>query len=136
MTKTFLKATVAVCGLILLGACADTGRDWPERGFLLTGDQAIPLACVDGYGRSDGALPLGCANELNLARMAEQPSDLVTPRRPGPAFAEPVAAAAEAYLGLSGAAGGTGGADRQPPNVERIDSQSMPGSTDISPASP
>lgn len=118
--------TLALLGTaLLLAACAD-GREWPERGFLLAGDEAVPVSCLAGYGRSDGALPLGCANELNLTRMVERRSDLVSPRQAGPAFADPVAAAAESYLGLLDEQPGAGGTATEAPAVERVATGAMP----------
>lgn len=120
---------------LLLAACAD-GREWPERGFLLSGDEAVPISCLAGYGRTDGELPLGCANELNLARMVESPRDLVAPRQAGPAFAEPVAAAAERYLGLLEDEPGAGGQDVEGPTVERVATGAMPEAASSIPPAP
>lgn len=126
MTHRHIRILPAIGLVFFAAACTEGSREWPERGFLLTHDQAVPLACLGGYGRTGGALPLGCANELNLTRMAEDPRDLVKPRQAGPAFAAPVATAAERYLGLAGGEAGNGAGSESAPQVERSESDYAP----------
>jgi hypothetical protein len=67
------------------------------------GQQTIwPRRCMNPDGSLPEDLPLGCANDLNMALQVERKSDLTRPRPMGPAFANPSVRAAERYLQLPG----------------------------------
>jgi hypothetical protein len=59
----------------------------------------VPDACITpDVAEQPVYLPSGCASNLNLQIMAEQPRDLVQGRQPGPAAAAPSVRAAQRYL--------------------------------------
>lgn len=59
----------------------------------------VPDACITpDTAEQPVYLPSGCANNLNLQLMVEQPRDLVQGRQPGPAAAAPSVRAAQRYL--------------------------------------
>lgn len=59
----------------------------------------VPDACVTpDVAEQPLYLPPGCANNLNLQIMVEQPKDLGRGRQPGPATAAPAVRAAQRYL--------------------------------------
>ncbi|MGK9230083.1 CpaD family pilus assembly protein [Inquilinus limosus] len=65
------------------------------------GQQVLwPKRCLNPDGSLPEDLPLGCANDLNLALQVERKSDLFQGRQMGPAFANPSVRAAERYLQL------------------------------------
>ncbi|MGK9168737.1 hypothetical protein KXR53_20655 [Inquilinus limosus] len=67
------------------------------------GQQVLwPKRCMNPDGSLPEDLPLGCANDLNLALQVERKSDLFQGRQMGPAFANPSVRAAERYLQLGG----------------------------------
>lgn len=67
------------------------------------GQQALwPKRCMNPDGSLPEDLPMGCANDLNLALQVERKSDLFQGRQMGPAFANPSVRAAERYLQLDG----------------------------------
>ncbi|WP_034844641.1 CpaD family pilus assembly lipoprotein, partial [Inquilinus limosus] len=67
------------------------------------GQQALwPKRCLNPDGSLPEDLPMGCANDLNLALQVERKSDLFQGRQMGPAFANPSVRAAERYLQLDG----------------------------------
>lgn len=59
----------------------------------------VPDACITpDVAEQPLYLPPGCANNLNLQIMVEQPRDLLRGRQPGPAAAAPSVRAAQRYL--------------------------------------
>ena len=61
--------------------------------------EIIPRKCaLANYQNPPDLPPAGCANDLNLQRMVERPSDLLRGREMGPPRAAPVAAAARERL--------------------------------------
>jgi hypothetical protein len=96
-------------------------RDLPGPVIVTARTDLLAPDLCDGEGDPDLGVevPLGCADAYNLSRMIEQPRDLLRGRRPGNAFAAPVARSAETYLGLGTRAdGGQGGA---PADARRAD---------------
>jgi hypothetical protein len=62
-------------------------------------DVMVPDACLTpDVAEQPVYLPAGCANNLNLQLMVEQPQDLAQGRRSGPAAAAPTVRAAQRYL--------------------------------------
>ena len=73
------------------------GRRAPGPGQAQT--VLVPDACVTpDVAEQPVYLPPGCANNLNLQIMIEQPRDLQRGRQPGPAAAAPSVRAAQRYL--------------------------------------
>ncbi|MHC6226899.1 hypothetical protein ACYU03_19360 [Pseudomonas sp. X10] len=68
--------------------------------------QMLPVEClkpaaIDAFDLDEAYVPLlppGCANNLTLMRMVEQPADLFQGRTSGPTMAAPVGRAAQVYL--------------------------------------
>lgn len=66
-----------------------------------------PKRCLNADGSLPEDLPLGCASDINLAQQVERRGDLFRGRQMGPAFANPSVRAAERYLQLPEAGGGS-----------------------------
>ncbi|HET8728779.1 MAG TPA: CpaD family pilus assembly lipoprotein [Alphaproteobacteria bacterium] len=69
----------------------------------------MPASCIAADGTIPQTLPVGCANELNLARMVEDRADLFRGRSPGPAPASTAVEAAKSYLQLRDPEASAGG---------------------------
>lgn len=100
----------AVFGLaMLLSACqthlppASYSGDFQRQS---SNGALVPVECLkpaapDDIGIGEDFVPLlppGCANNLTLMRMVEQPSDLLQGRETGPTMAAPVGRAAQVYI--------------------------------------
>ncbi len=85
----------SVVGAILVAAAACAAAPTPPQSAPAT---CPPTPRQEAQDRSDPTSPiLGCANVVNLGRMAERPSDMVRGRRIGPADGAREALAVEAY---------------------------------------
>ena len=93
-------AVTLLCAV--LGGCA-TELDVPayESDYTRQGATMVPTACL---GQAEPGpnetlrLPMGCANSLNLQRMAERSADLQQGRTMGPTLSAPLGRAAERYI--------------------------------------
>jgi hypothetical protein len=89
-----------------LGGCAPVDPPYGNHYLAHTGantadlrNQLMPETCLDlPADATPDLLPPGCANQLNLLRMVQQPEDLVHGRAMGPALAAPAADAVQHYL--------------------------------------
>lgn len=93
-------AVTLLCAV--LGGCATELEVPPyESDYTRQGATMVPTACLaqaEPGPNETLRLPMGCANSLNLQRMAERSADLQQGRTMGPTMSAPLGRAAERYI--------------------------------------
>ncbi|MFV0386020.1 hypothetical protein [Paracoccus sp. (in: a-proteobacteria)] len=109
-----MKRVLFLGPLVLLAACepmirdSDVVRYAADPAFVYSeSGRIIPTSCRGNSTYSSRAS--ACQRDLVFAQQVTNPSDLVVPRKPGPARAYPVGRAADRYLYGQNPGGGSGG---------------------------
>lgn len=114
-SMSMISAPAGRCWLLplaLLAGCqthlepVSYSPDFQHKTLANGSTEILPVECLkpaskDDFGLDEDFVPLlppGCANNLTLMRMVEQPDDLAHGRPIGPTMAAPVGRAAQVYI--------------------------------------
>lgn len=114
LQSSHLPLTALLCGMLALLTACKTQLEpvsySPDYQAFIRADgriERVPVACLEppvedrfytDAGTYSHLLSPGCANNLVLLQMVEQPSDLIEGRETGPTMAAPVGRAAQVYI--------------------------------------